>query len=305
MIKQLTATITTNKSATPGNATCSRAARRIPSVLLVAFALQSGLLQSRENGSTASVAANPSGKVQEPGKAEDCSPAAFGDLPVYVRPGSSWDWLNGSITREQISRDLEAMKRSGMRGGEIWDVAAITDPDGQEFHAALPLPGLPELCPRDAHGQYEPPASLEPVHEAALAGDDMEARRAYQARARELKETIGDPTETERAKVEAREELKVIAAHLSRDSRTLRDPAKAAGDAVRIGINRFLRNLVGRGDTVVSPLRGRRGCAKHLQRYLLVPSSRYAAPRARQARGELTGCLLYDPPAETRWAVSQ
>ena len=156
-----------------------------------------------------------------------------------------------------------------------------------------------------ATGRHEPPASLEPVHEAALAGDDLEARRAYQARARELKETIGDPTETERAKVEAREELKVIAAHLSKDSRTLRDPAKAAGDAVRIGINRFLRNLVGRGDTVASPLRVRRGVAKHLERYLLVPSSRYAAPRARKARGELTGCLLYDPPAGTRWAVSQ
>src|ERR1035441_770479 len=81
-----------------------------------------------------------------------------------------------------------------------------------------------------ATGRHEPPASLEPVHEAALAGDDLEARRAYQARARELKETIGDPTETERAKVEAREELKAIAAHLSKDSRPLRDPAKAAGD---------------------------------------------------------------------------
>lgn len=39
--------------------------------------------------------------------------------------------------------------------------------------------------------------------------------------------------------------------------------------------------------------------------YLLVPSSRYAGPGARQARGELTGCLLYDPPAGTRWAASQ
>ena len=144
-----------------------------------------------------------------------------------------------------------------------------------------------------ATGRHEPLSSLAPGDEAALA------------RARELKETIGDLAETERAKVEAREELKVIAAHLSKDSRTLRDPAKAAGDAVRIGINRFLRNLVGRGDTVVSPLRVRRGFAKHLQRYLLVPSSRYAAPRARKARGELTGCLLYDPPAGTRWAVSQ
>src|ERR1017187_4782420 len=33
-----------------------------------------------------------------------------------------------------------------------------------------------------ATGRHQPPASLEPVHEAALAGDDLEARRAYQAR---------------------------------------------------------------------------------------------------------------------------
>ena len=156
-----------------------------------------------------------------------------------------------------------------------------------------------------ATGQYEPPASLEPVHEGALAADDLEARRAYQARARELRETIGDPTETESAKVAAREELEAIAAHLRKQSRPVRDPTKAAADAVRIGIHRFLRNLVGRGDTATSPLRVRRGFAKHLQRCLLVPSSRYAAPGARKARSELTGCLLYDPPAEILWEVSQ
>src|ERR1035438_2840142 len=82
-----------------------------------------------------------------------------------------------------------------------------------------------------ATGRHEPPASMEPVHEAALAADDDEARRAYQARARELKETIDDTTETERAKVGAREELEAISAHLSKDSRTVRDPTKAAADA--------------------------------------------------------------------------
>jgi hypothetical protein len=146
---------------------------------------------------------------------------------------------------------------------------------------------------------------LEPVHEAALALDDLEARRAYQAGARELRERIGDRTATERAKVAAREELEAIAVHLRQDRRTVRDPTKAAADAVRISIHRFLRNLVARGDTVTSPLRVRRGFAKHLQRYLLVPSSRYAGPGARKASGELTGCQLYDPPAGTRWAVSQ
>lgn len=198
---------------------CSRAVRRIPAVLLVAFALQSGLLPSSEIGSAASVAANPAGKLAEPDRAGDrLSPTAFLDPPVDARPGAFWAWLNGSITREQITRDLEAMKAGGMRGGEIWDVAAYADPDGRvpagpaflgpestrliahaireadrlgleigmiassgwnaggswippqhagkgiypsittvtgpaEFHAELPLPELPRLCPRDAHGR--------------------------------------------------------------------------------------------------------------------------------------------------------
>ena len=57
--------------------------------------------------------------------------------------------------------------------------------------------------------------------------------------------------------------------------------------------------------TVSNPLPVRRRFAKHLQRYPLVPSSRYAAPGARKARDELTSYLLCEPPAETLWAVSQ
>ena len=64
------------------------------------------------------------------GRADDrLSPAAFADPPIQTRPGCFWAWLNGSITAEQVTRDLEAMKQGGMRGGEIWDVAAHADPD--------------------------------------------------------------------------------------------------------------------------------------------------------------------------------
>lgn len=59
------------------------------------------------------------------------SPAAFDDPPLQNRPGCFWAWLNGSITAEQVTRDLEAMKQGGMRGGEIWDVAAHADPDNR------------------------------------------------------------------------------------------------------------------------------------------------------------------------------
>jgi hypothetical protein len=62
---------------------------------------------------------------------DQLSPVEFANPPVHSRPGSFWDWLNGSMSTEQITRDLEAMKRGGMRGGEIWDVAAYADPDGR------------------------------------------------------------------------------------------------------------------------------------------------------------------------------
>ncbi|HEX5789612.1 MAG TPA: glycosyl hydrolase, partial [Luteolibacter sp.] len=62
----------------------------------------------------------------------------FADPPVECRPGAFWCWLNGSMTREQITRDLEEMKAKGMRGAEIWDVKAHRDPNrfvptGPEF----------------------------------------------------------------------------------------------------------------------------------------------------------------------------
>ncbi len=62
---------------------------------------------------------------------DQLSPELFAAPPLHARPGSFWDWLNGSIREEQITRDLEEMKRGGMRGGEIWDVAAHADPDGR------------------------------------------------------------------------------------------------------------------------------------------------------------------------------
>lgn len=70
--------------------------------------------------------------VVEKSRASDyLSAAEFADPPTHARPGCFWDWLNGAMTPEQITRDLEAMKQGGMRGGEIWDVAAMADPDKQ------------------------------------------------------------------------------------------------------------------------------------------------------------------------------
>lgn len=62
----------------------------------------------------------------------------FANPPMESRPGAFWCWLNGSITKDQITRDLEEMKDKGMGGAEIWDVLALRDPEktvpvGPEF----------------------------------------------------------------------------------------------------------------------------------------------------------------------------
>jgi alpha-L-rhamnosidase len=107
---------------------CSPLSWRIPPVLLVACMLPCATVHGNESANSG--APDPSENTSESKRMRDrLSPSEFVNPPTHVRPGSFWDWLNGSITREQITRDLEAMKHAGMRGGEIWDVAAAADPD--------------------------------------------------------------------------------------------------------------------------------------------------------------------------------
>jgi hypothetical protein len=92
------------------------------------------------------------GETERPNE-DRLSVASFENPPVQTRPGCFWAWLNGSITAEQITRDLEAMKQGGMRGGEIWDVAAHADPD-QRVPAGPPFLG-PESTRLIVHAIHE------------------------------------------------------------------------------------------------------------------------------------------------------
>jgi plasmid stabilization system protein ParE len=156
-----------------------------------------------------------------------------------------------------------------------------------------------------ASGHLDLPSNSEAVHELSLAADDLEARRVCQARGRQLAETIRDPKKTKAVREEARAELEQITAYLAKDRRQLRDATKAAGDAVRSAIQKLLRNLVAGSGSASGPGSVQREFARHLQRHLLIPSGRYAGPKARKARGELTGCLLYEPPPGVVWIINR
>jgi hypothetical protein len=57
------------------------------------------------------------------------SEKAFADPPLEARPGALWAWLNGYVTKDQITRELKEMKAQGMRGAIIWDIGSLADPE--------------------------------------------------------------------------------------------------------------------------------------------------------------------------------
>jgi hypothetical protein len=56
--------------------------------------------------------------------------AGFAGPPAWSRPGAYWCWLNGDMTRESITYDLEEMADKGIGRAEIWDVALRDDSEG-------------------------------------------------------------------------------------------------------------------------------------------------------------------------------
>ena len=115
--------------------------------------------------------------------------------------------------------------------------------------------------------------------------DDQEARERLEKLARELWATVADPKTLESERAEARRQLREIADFLRRDSRQLHDEYRKAGDSVRFALKHLFRTLLKPGGAAMSPPEVRRAFAEHLERYLVIPSSRYSAPKARREIG--------------------
>jgi len=66
--------------------------------------------------------------------AQDPLAGGWSNPPVQARLRAYWWWLNGNVTKEAITRDLEWMKTIGMGGGLIFDAGGAT----QGGHAQVP-----------------------------------------------------------------------------------------------------------------------------------------------------------------------
>ena len=47
-----------------------------------------------------------------------------------ARPRAYWNWLNGAVTHDGLTRDLEEAKDKGLAGLEMWDTEAMRNPGG-------------------------------------------------------------------------------------------------------------------------------------------------------------------------------
>src|SRR5580698_5737767 len=75
----------------------------------------------------------------------------FRNPPDSAKPRTWWHWTNGNVTEDGITKDLEWMKRSGIGGFQLADVAAG---NGQEVEKKINF-GTPEWYHAVRHSAEE------------------------------------------------------------------------------------------------------------------------------------------------------
>jgi hypothetical protein len=72
----------------------------------------------------AALAAMPSARADEASSLAKL----FDDPPASARPATWWHWMNGNVTKEGITLDLEWMRRVGLGGVAVYEVAYVALP---------------------------------------------------------------------------------------------------------------------------------------------------------------------------------
>ena len=100
------------------------------------------------------VVASPLSRAQT---ASDPLAIGFTDPPDSAKPQTWWHWTNGNVTKEGITKDEEWMKRAGIGGMHLADVAA----------------GGGQTIPEDQRTVFGSPQWLDAVHHAASEADRL------------------------------------------------------------------------------------------------------------------------------------
>ena len=163
-------------------------------------------------------------------------------------------------------------------------------------HRKAGLAGIP-----NPEGGFMVPDEDSVIEESVDKIGDSKVLRALRRQHAELEAAIDSEQASEPEKAEAQRDLEQNEKLQQQYLRRFQDTAQKAAEAVRRAIYRFL-------DALRTPPPGRKvgdalciRFADHLEEFLLIPSRRYSGHRARIARADLAGCLIYEPPPGTVW----
>jgi hypothetical protein len=153
-----------------------------------------------------------------------------------------------------------------------------------------PATGLPVQIEADAR-----------LQERSLALDDAELARALLKEEKKLYALLDDPEEIEPVKAEALRRLEELAEFQKQHSRRSVDTAQRLVRTIRQSISRLYLHLAAATDRQGNPHPVLRPFADHVNKYLLIPSARFASSGSRHARTGLAGCFTYEPPSGVVW----
>ena len=83
--------------------------------------------------------------------AVDALSAGFASPPDSARPYTWWHWMNGNVTRAGITADLEAMKRNGIGGAQMFTVDNGSFPPGDAPYLGAKWLDLTKFAMQEAH----------------------------------------------------------------------------------------------------------------------------------------------------------
>lgn len=85
-----------------------------------------------------------------PGENDDALRARFAEPPLDARPDTLWYWMNGNVSADGITRDLEAMRDIGLRRAVIFD-GGIDAPQGPAGYLGPEWRALMRHAVEEAH----------------------------------------------------------------------------------------------------------------------------------------------------------
>jgi hypothetical protein len=169
--------------------------------------------------------------------------------------------------------------------GAIYVVCLLQEPPEAPLHGV-------ELMVKARRKAGEAVDEGELIQQRNLGRDDAEAVRNLRQRARELEQKPGS---------EARRELEEIRGFLRQNSWRSQDSAQKCVRAVARAIQRLQSHLAQAVDASGKPHPVLQGFARHLGRYLLLPSGRGGRRGGRRSSSAPGGCFTYEPPAGVVW----